>query len=79
MRLDDGASPVVVVERVRGLSLVVGFASVGVVFILAVVSEDVPAKITWVREPGIADGAGVLVTVFSHVVTFLNPSRIEQQ
>ena len=71
MRLDDGASPVVVVERVRRLSLVVGFVSVGVVFILAVVSEDVPAKISWVREPGIADGAGVLVTVLGHVVTFL--------
>ena len=79
MRFDDGASPVVVVERVRRLSLVVGFVSVGVVFILAVVSEDVPAKISWVREPGIADRAGVLVTVLGHVVTFFNPSRIEQQ
>ena len=71
MRFDDGASPVVVVERVRGLSLLVGFVSVGVVFTLAVVGEDVPAKISWVREPGIADGAGVLVTVLGHVVTFL--------
>ena len=71
MRFDDGASPVVVVERVRGLSLVVGLVSVGVVFILAVVGEDVPAKISGVREPGIADRAGVLVTVLGHVVTFL--------
>ena len=69
--LDDGACAVVVVVRVRRLSLVVGFVSVGVFFILAVVGEDVAAQIARVREPGITDGTGVLVTVLRHTCDFL--------